>query len=142
MHVWPIYGVLTGATVAAARWAYRRDRRRSEGVLAASVALLGAWVITQVGHWWVSPQYNQFFPVTDYIIMTVMALAWRKRFSRWKAALVLLFLAQCLLHAYKANSDLSAWWYDFWLNRTYEGQLACIWVVVIGRWLEYPRFRR
>lgn len=131
MHVWPIYGVLTVSTVIAARWAIHRDRCRAFDALGASYALLFSWLVTQASHWWAPHPYNQFFPAMDYMIMVIMALAWKQRFRPWKVALIALLLAQCVLHAYRAKTGLSAWWYDFWLNRTYEGQLACIWVVAI-----------
>lgn len=142
MHVWPIYGALTASTVAVARWALRRDRRRSADVLGAAITLLGTWFVTQVGHWWVPHPYNQFFPAMDFFVMAIMAVAWRNRFRPWKVWMIGLFLAQCILHAYRAKSGLSAWWYDFGLNRLYEGQLACIWSVAIVRWLEHPQIKR
>lgn len=132
MHWWPIYGALTISTVVGARWAIRRDRRRSADALGAAYALLGTWILTQVSHWWVPHPYNQFFPAMDYMVMVVMALAWRRRFRPWKVCMIALFLAQSIIHAYRAKSGMNVWWYDFWLNRTYEGQLACIWSVVIG----------
>ena len=124
MQWWPIYGALTASTVVAARWAIRHARRRSADALGAAYALLGTWVVTQISHWWVPHPYNQLFPAMDFLVMSVMAVAWRNRFQPWKVAMVALFLAQCVLHAYKFKTGLHNYAYDLLLNLLYLGQLA------------------
>lgn len=128
MHVWPFYGLATLLAVSAA--AYGRRERRSGDTLGAAFVLAALWGLWNLSHWFVPTPYNQFFPLLDYAVCAGMAWAWRRTLRSWKVLLILLFLAQCILHAaYFASTDHSfrvRYAYDLRQNLIYIAQLACV----------------
>lgn len=123
MHWWPIYAGLTALTVLLS-W------KRSEDARAASYVLVVTWLITNLSHNFMPGQYNQIFPIMDFLFACALTWVWRYRMSPWKTVLILLFVADMIAHSvYFRRGDVSrssAYAYDLALNLMYLGQLACV----------------
>lgn len=124
MEGWALfYGLLT-ATVLGVAFTRPADGGRSAGV-----ALTLSYLVSNLSHAFLHEPYNALYPIMDFSMAVIFAVAWCESLRPWKFLLVFLLLVDMLLHVGYLGSSATpdeAYLYDLRLNLVYVLQLSCV----------------